>query len=107
VLSTCDASAITDFATRARTALGDNVLDMRPFGSKATRRDVADSDIDILAVVQAASVGVEDQVLAIAFDVNLAHDVYISHRVIARTTLDDPVWQITPFVQAALAGVPV
>jgi len=107
VLSAPDASAIADFAARVRGALGGDVLDMRLFGSKATGRDVPGSDIDILVVVRAASVGVEDQVLAIAFDVNLAHDVYISPRVIARATLDDPVWRITPFVQAALAGVPV
>ena len=80
---------------------------MRLFGSKAAGRDVPDSDIDILVVVRAASVAVEDQVLAIAFEVNLTHDVYISPRVIARATLDDPVWRITPFLRAALAGVPV
>ncbi len=106
-LSACDASAIADFAARVRGALGGDVLDMRLFGSKATGRDVPDSDIDILVVVRAASVGVEDQVLAIAFDVNLAHDVYISPRVITSATLDDPVWRITLFAQAALAGVPV
>ena len=107
VLSASDASAIADFAARVRSALGGDVVDMRLFGSKAAGRDVPDSDIDILVVVRAASVAVEDQVLAIAFEVNLTHDVYISPRVIARATLDDPVWRITPFLRAALAGVPV
>ncbi len=80
---------------------------MRLFGSKATGRDVPGSDIDILVVVGEASVGIEDQVLAIAFEVNLAHDVYISPRVVARTVLEDPVWKMTPFLQAAAAGTPV
>jgi predicted nucleotidyltransferase len=95
VLSASDASAIADFAARVRSALGD-VVDMRLFGSKAAGRDVPDSDIDILVVVRVASVAVEDQVLAIAFEVNLAHDVYISPRVVGRSTLEHPVWRITP-----------
>jgi predicted nucleotidyltransferase len=106
-LKASDASAVADFAARVRSALGSGVLDMRLFGSKATGRDVPDSDIDILVVVGEASVGVEDQVLAIALDVNLAHDVYISPCVVARTVLEDPVWRITPFLQAASAGTPV
>ncbi len=106
-LTASDASAIAEFAARVRSALGSGVLDMRLFGSKATGRDVPGSDIDILVVLEEASVGVEDQVLAVAFEVNLAHDVYISPRVVGRAVLEDPVWKITPFLRAATAGVPV
>jgi predicted nucleotidyltransferase len=106
-LNASDALAIADFAARVRSALGPRVLDLRLFGSKATGRDVRDSDIDILVVVEEAGVDVEDRVLAIAFETNLAHDVYISPRVVGRAVLDDPVWKITPFLQAALAGMPV
>ncbi|MBI4610965.1 MAG: hypothetical protein HY726_18390 [Candidatus Rokubacteria bacterium] len=38
---------------------------------------------------------IEDQILDIAFEVNLAHEVYISPRVIGRATLADPVWKMT------------
>ena len=106
-LKASDASAIADFAARVRSALGSRVLDIRVFGSKATGRDVPGSDIDLLVVVEEATVDVEDRVLAIAFDVNLARDVYISPRVVGRAVLDDPVWKITPFLRAALAGMPV
>ena len=102
-----DASAIADFAARVRSTLSTRVLDMRLFGSKATARDVPDSDIDILVVVEEGGVDIEDHVLAIAFEVNLAHDVYISPRVLGRAVLDNPVWKITPFLRAALAGMPV
>jgi predicted nucleotidyltransferase len=106
-LKASDASAIADFAARVRSALGTRVLDMRMFGSKATGHDVPGSDIDILVVVEEARVDIEDRVLAIAFDVNLAHDVYISPRVVGRAVLDDPVWKITRFLRAAVAGMPV
>ena len=106
-LKPTDAAAVAEFAGKVRAALGGDVLDMRLFGSKATRRDVPDSDIDILVVVAEARTDVEGRILAIAFDVNLAHDVFISPSVVGRATLDDPVWRITPFLKAALAGVPV
>jgi hypothetical protein len=47
-------------------------------------------------------------VLDLAFDVNLAHDVYISPRVIERAVFEHPVWRITPFVQALVReGIPL
>jgi hypothetical protein len=35
----------------------------------------------------------------IAFDVNLAHDLYISPRVVTREILEDPGWGETHFVR--------
>jgi predicted nucleotidyltransferase len=103
-----DANAIRDFVQRTRAALGGQLVALKLFGSKATGRDAPDSDIDVLVVVEEASVKIEDQVLDIAFEVNLAHEVYVSPRVIARATLNDPVWRITPFLQAlAKEGVPL
>lgn len=38
----------------------------------------------------------------------LAHDVYISPRVIAQAVLDDPLWKITPFLEVVeKEGVPL
>jgi len=103
-----DANAIRDFGQKVRAALGGQLVALKLFGSKAAGRDVPDSDIDVLVVVQEASVKTEDQVLDIAFEVNLAHEVYVSPRVISRATLEDPVWKMTPFLQAlAKEGIPV
>ena len=64
--------------------------------------------LDVLVVVVDRRIEAEDAVLDIAFDVNLAHDVYISPRVIERAVLEDPVWRITPFVRALERdGVPL
>lgn len=95
-----DADAIQEFAQKVRGALGAQLIALKLFGSKATGRDEPDSDIDVLVVVKEASVKVEDQVLDIAFEVNLVHEVYISPRVLDRATLDDPVWKTTPFLRA-------
>ncbi len=103
-----DGEALRDFVDRVRATLGNRIAALKLFGSKATGRDVADSDIDVLVVVNEASAAVEDWILDIAFDVNLAHDVYISPRVIERTVFDDPVWRITPFIQTLeREGIPL
>jgi predicted nucleotidyltransferase len=95
-----DAAAIEEFVERLRKVLGDNVIEVKLFGSKATGKDQPDSDMDVLVAVDKGGVEVEDEVLDIAFETNLKHEVYISPRVIDRATLTDPVWRITPFLRA-------
>ena len=107
-LKSKDAAALEEFLRGLRSALGKNLLEAKLFGSKTTGRDQPDSDIDVLVVAIRNGVETEDRVLDIAFDVNLKHDVYISPRVIGRSILSDPVWSITPFLQAiAKEGIPL
>jgi hypothetical protein len=107
LLAPGDAAAVAEFAARIRGELGNEVLEIRLFGSKATGRDVLGSDIDVLVVVGEARPDVEKAILAVAFDVNLAHDVFISPSVVGRATLEDPMWRNTPFLQAATRGLPL
>ena len=95
-----DAAGIQEFVERVRAVLGRNLIEVKLFGSKATGKDQPESDIDVLVAIEKGGVEVEDEVLDIAFDINLKHEVYISPRVIDRATLADPVWRITPFLKA-------
>ena len=61
--------------------LRDNLVEVKLFGSKATGKDQPESDIDVLVAVETGGVEVEDEILDIAFDTNLKHEVYISPRV--------------------------
>ena len=99
-LKSQDAAAIEEFVGRLRALLGSNLVEVKLFGSKATGKDQPGSDIDVLVSVEKGGIEVEDEVLDIAFDTNLKHEVYISPRVIDRATLADPVWRITPFLKA-------
>src|SRR5574341_589497 len=102
------AVALEDFIKRLRAVLGNNLIEVRLFGSKATGKDQPDSDIDVLVAIEKGGVDVEDEVLDIAFETNLKHDVYISPRVIERAILSDPVWRITPFLKTiAEEGIPL
>ena len=107
-LKSKDAAAIEEFVKGVRAILGNNLIELKLFGSKATGKDQPDSDIDVLIGVGKDGVQVEDTVLHIAFDTNLKREVYISPRVIDRATLADPVWRITPFLKAiAKEGIPL
>ena len=107
-LSDRDAGALDEFARIVRARLGTNLAALKLFGSKARGDAAPDSDLDVLVLVAERRLEAEDAVLDIAFDVNLAHDVYISPRVIERAVLDHPVWRLTAFVQALeREGVPL
>jgi predicted nucleotidyltransferase len=103
-----DAAALEEFVEKLREILGNDLIEVKLFGSKATGRDQPDSDIDVLVAVEKGGVDVEDKVLDVAFETNLKHEVYISPRVIDPATLTDPVWSITPFLKAiAEEGIPL
>lgn len=107
-LAARDADAVREFAERVRAVLGPELVALKLFGSKATGNEAPDSDIDILVVVEQAPGEVRDRIIDVAFDVNLAHGVYISPRVVARVVLDDPVWKLTSFLQAVERdGIPL
>ena len=74
------------------------------FGSEARGQATPESDIDVLVVVQPddQSVALETRVVDIAFDVNLAFNVFISPSVITLAILHHPVWRETPFIETVL-----
>jgi uncharacterized protein len=108
LLTPRDLAAVTEFVERVRAQLGETLIELRLFGSKA-RGDARDgSDIDVAVIVSGDRLAAEDAVIDVAFDVNLAHDVYISPRVILAEVLEHPVWRATHFVRALeREGVPL
>jgi predicted nucleotidyltransferase len=96
------AEALREFASRVRRALGNHLVDLRLFGSVARGDNSPDSDIDVFIVVQPDDqrVALENQIIDIAFDVNLAHNVYISPHVVTPAILEHSVWRETPFLKA-------
>ena len=91
--------AVKEFCLRVKVALGNDLVGLRLFGSKARGTGNRDSDVDIAVVVRQRNSGVWDKVMDIAFDANLKWDVYISPRVIESRALRDTKWRATGFVQ--------
>jgi len=107
-LSQRETDALQVFVARIRTALGSTLRELRLFGSKARGDGCADSDLDVLVIVESERVRAEDLAVDIAFDINVANDVYISPRVVTAESLADPVWRTTLFVQTVTQeGVPL
>ena len=98
-LSPRESEALREFSTRIRAALGTNLRELRLFGSKARGDARLDSDVDVLVIVGDDRVRAEDLAIDIAFEVNVASDLYISPRVVTAESLADPVWRTTLFVQ--------
>jgi predicted nucleotidyltransferase len=102
--------AIEEFARRLRQDLSTNIVDVRLFGSEARGESTAESDIDILVVVQPDNqrVALETRVVDIAFDVNLKFNLFISPSVVTPAILNHPIWRESPFIETVLReGVPL
>lgn len=94
-----DLAAVEEFCAAVKTALGNELVDLRLFGSKARGTAKGSSDIDVAVVVRQRNSRVWDKVIDAAFYANLKWGVYISPRVIGRRVLRDPKWRVTGFVQ--------
>ena len=93
-----DQLAIKDFHARISKLLGTDLYKMLLFGSKAEGRATAESDIDVLVLIQDPAMSKRHKIRDQAFEVNLQYGVYISPRIIALSTYEHPVWRITPFI---------
>src|SRR5206468_12389224 len=96
--------ATGEFVRRLRRDLPANIIDVRLFGSEARGQATAESDIDVLVVVEPDDqrAALETRVVDIAFDVNLEFNVFISPVVITPAILSRPMWRQTPFIETVL-----
>ncbi|MEW6275077.1 MAG: nucleotidyltransferase domain-containing protein [Bacillota bacterium] len=69
---------INEFGNQIKRRLGQNLLDVRLFGSAARGTFTPESDIDVLLVVQNESRQIRDAVIKTAVEINLKHDVVIA-----------------------------
>jgi predicted nucleotidyltransferase len=81
-LSSNDQQAIEAFVQRLLAEFGQDVADVRLFGSKARGDANVDSDLDILVLVSRSDYALKHAILWLAAEVSLACDVLLSPRVI-------------------------
>ena len=94
-----DRQAIEEFSRRLAPLLGDKLLRLALFGSKLEGRDTAESDIDLLVLIKDPAAPLRNDILDLAFEVNLKYGVYLSPRIISQSIFDHSVWRLTPFLQ--------
>ncbi|MEW6171533.1 MAG: nucleotidyltransferase domain-containing protein [Bacillota bacterium] len=77
-LSATEEKALREFSARIRDALGQNLLELKLFGSKATGRFHDESDIDVLVIVTERNEQVLDAMSEILLDMELKYNSRLS-----------------------------
>ncbi len=94
-----DKEAIKEFIEKVKESLKSNLITLYLFGSKVRGEDRFYSDIDILVEVEKLDEGAWDEIMNIAFDVNLKWEIYISPRIVEKDKFRSAKWSVTSFVQ--------
>lgn len=82
------ARALEEFARRVRERYGDEVVALRLFGSYARGDADEDSDVDVAVVLAHLDWGRRRDVIDLAADVGLEHDLWISPTLFDRSTYE-------------------
>ena len=82
------AGALARFAHAVRERFGDAVIDIRLFGSYARSSAHEESDVDIAVVLEEAGWETRREIVDLASDIGLAHDLMLSPTVFDRKTYE-------------------
>lgn len=107
-LSADEKKAIEAFLQRLLAEFGQDVTDVRLFGSKARGQANPDSDLDILILVTRSDYALKHAILWLAAEISLAHDVLLSPRVVPPEAWQKMVQAETLFYRTIQAeGIPL
>ena len=82
------ADALADFARLVRERFGEAVIDIRLFGSHARSAAHEESDVDVAVVLEEAGWDIRREIVDLAADIGLAHDLMLSPTVFDRETYE-------------------
>jgi predicted nucleotidyltransferase len=88
-LTPAERLATDEFTTAVRALLGNDLHEIRLFGSRARGEGTPESDLDLALIVTAAGRARRYEVSDLAFDIGLRHSVLLAPTVITRERLDD------------------
>ncbi len=77
-LSASEKTAMALFALRVKSLLGNNLMDLKLFGSKVRGDYDRDSDIDVLIVVKSRDNRIQDAISEIVSELNIEFDCVLS-----------------------------
>ena len=82
-LRQAEVQALKTFVRRLHQAFPDQILQVSLFGSKARGESDADSDVDVLVIINQHDRPLRREIIDIASDLSLEYDVLLSPRVIS------------------------
>ena len=101
-------AAIRQYASKLRARVPDRILSITLFGSKARGEASAESDLDLLVLVDSEDREFVSELWRMASDVSLEHNLVLSVRVFAESRWAESRRMRLPFYRAVQAeGVPL
>jgi predicted nucleotidyltransferase len=88
-LTPAEQSAVGEFVAKARALLGDDLHEVRLFGSRARGEGTSESDVDLALIVTPKGRARRYEVYDLAYDIGLEHSVLLAPTVITREALDE------------------
>lgn len=96
-LTTTEREALAQFKNALSTLLGDNLVSVRLFGSRARGEGTADSDLDVLIVLRRKDAATCRPIVEAALDVDLAYGTNVSPTILTVQEYDRNRYCGTPF----------
>jgi predicted nucleotidyltransferase len=81
--------AVRDLVGRLRKRLGDRLVEIRLYGSKARHSDSPESDVDLAVVLKQLTIGVRTEVFEEVSAVILEHDVLLDVHLMDTRDVDE------------------
>jgi len=82
-------AAVRDLVNRLRRRLGERLVEIRLYGSKARRSDSPESDVDLAVILKRRTVGIRTQVFEEVSNVILEHDVLLDVHLLDARDVDE------------------
>lgn len=103
-----DKNAIAEFLAKLRKILGEKLVMVKLFGSKARGDDDPFSDIDLFVVARQFDRGTREAITPFVVDINLKYNVVLSPIIHSLAEYEDPRLKITPFFKKVMSeGIPL
>ena len=98
-LNKLEKRVLEEFRVRVQTALRDQGMEVKLFGSKARGEDKKDSDLDVLVIISSDDWRLCDRVYEIATDLLLETGVCISPKIVSANQYHQLLEENAPFVR--------
>lgn len=82
-LTEAEQQALTHFKTALKSLLGDNLLSLRLFGSRAREEGTEESDLDVLVLVQNKNRLLCRRIVEESLDIDLAYDTNLAPTILS------------------------